>query len=70
MNTTDPAEAQARARQVLANGGWDSDEPEETKPVTRDQYLRDPDVLAKFDQALADGVVVTLQSWDMGAPED
>ena len=68
--TMDAAEAEERAREALAEHGWDSDELEDGRVVTREDYEDDPDTMEKFDQAMIDGVVITLHSWDVGAPDE
>ena len=70
VNTADASEAEARARDLLADTGWDSEELEDSKVVSREEYEQDPEMLAKFDQALSDGVVITLHAWDVGAPDE
>ena len=70
VNGDDLRDAEARAREFLALAGWDTEELEEFQVVTRDEYENDPDNLAKFDQALIDGLVVTLHQWDVGAPDE
>jgi hypothetical protein len=70
VNTDDAEEAEASARSLLADGGWDTEELEDAKPVVREDLLGNADALEKFDQALVDGVVVTINSWNVGAPEE
>ena len=64
------AEAERQVRQALDAGGWDTEAVEELRVVTREQYAEDPDTLAKFDQALADGLMMTLHTWPVGAADE
>jgi len=68
--TDDPAAAECRARSLLEDIGWDVTGAEESYPVTRDQYAEGSVALERFDQASVDGVVVTLHTWPIGAPDD
>jgi hypothetical protein len=70
VNSDDVAEAETRSRELIAEHGWDSEEIEEAKPVRREEYHDNLDSLAKFDQALVDGAVITLHVWDVGAPDE
>ena len=70
VKTTDLVEAEMRARAFLADAGWDTELLEESKLVSREDLAGNVDALEKFDQALIDGVVVTLHSWDVGAPDE
>ena len=62
--------AEAAARAFLEASGWDAEEVEEAYSVNRERYLEQERSLSLFDQALTDGVVVTLHTWPVGAPED
>ena len=68
--TDDSVVAESQARSLLEDTGWDVTEVEEAYPVKRDRYLTDPVTLGRFDQASVDGVVVTLHTWPVGAPDD
>jgi len=68
--TDSPAVAEERARATLADAGWDTEELEELRPVTRDDFVQSPDSLERFDQAIMDGIVITLHTWPVGAPDE
>jgi hypothetical protein len=68
--TDDSIVAESRSRSLLEDIGWDVTEVEEAYSVTRDRYVADPVSLGRFDQASVDGVVITLHSWPLGAPDD
>ena|SRR5687768_14396837 len=70
VSTDDPEEAEAEARALLETIGWDTDELEEVKAVSRDQYEGDAAALEHFDQAIIDGIVITLHMWPVGAPDE
>ena len=67
--TTDPAVAEQEARSLLEDSGWRvrGGPPDECYLVTRDRYESDPNKLARFDRAAAEGVLVTLHTWPVGA---
>ena len=68
--TDSPVVAEQQARATLADAGWDTEELEELRPVTRDDFMHSPVSLDRFDQALTDGIVVTLHKWPVGAPDE
>ena len=68
--TEDPAAAESQACSLLDDLGWDVTEVEEVYPVTRDRYAEDSESLERFDRARVDGIVVTLHTWPVGAPDD
>ena len=68
VSTDDPSEAEAEARALLETIGWDTDELEEVRAVIRDDYEGDATALERFDQAILDGIVITLHRWPVGAP--
>jgi hypothetical protein len=61
--TDDAVFAEREARAVLADAGWDVLGVDEHYPVDRARYVGNADLLALFDQALADGVAITLNTW-------
>jgi hypothetical protein len=63
VNTDDPAFAEREARSVLADAGWKALGVDEGYPVERERYLANAESLARYDQALADGVCVNLNTW-------
>jgi hypothetical protein len=63
VNTDDPEEAEREARSVLADAGWVARGVDEHYPVERDRYLASPESLGRFDQAVADGVCINLNTW-------
>ncbi|MHB1299046.1 MAG: hypothetical protein ACYC0B_11010 [Gemmatimonadaceae bacterium] len=65
-----PEDAEALARESLLKAGWDTEQLEEIRRVSRDMYIELPDMLEKYDQAIIDGVVVTLHTVPVGAPEE
>ena len=67
--TDDATVAESNARGLLERLHWDAESPEESYPVDRSRYRGDPTSLARFDQALSDGVVVDLHTWPLGASE-
>ena len=71
VNAPDPETAELQARVLLGDIGWHSDEVDQPPQVVeRERYEGDPAGLARFDQALQDGVVITLNTWPVGAPDD
>ena len=70
-NAPDAETAELQARVLLSDIGWESDEVDQPpRVVERGEYAGDPTKLAKFDQALIDGVVITLNTWPVGAPDE
>lgn len=70
-NAPDAETAELQARVLLGDIGWDADEVDQApRFVERHQYDGEPTKLARFDQALQDGVVITLNTWPVGAPDD
>ena len=67
---SDAVVAESQVRAFLETIGWDTDVVEEVRAVERDEFLGKPDSLALFDQAVTDGVVITLHRWPVGAPEE
>ena len=61
--TDDPAVAEQEARSVLADAGWAARRVDEHYPVERERYLGNADSLRRFDQAVADGVCINLNTW-------
>ena len=61
--TDDPANAEREARSVLADAGWEAHTVDEQYPVERERYLGNAESLRCFDQAVVDGVCVTLNTW-------
>jgi hypothetical protein len=61
--TDDPEVAEREARSVLADAGWEPHAVDEHYPVDRERYLGNAETLARYDQALADGVCVALNTW-------
>ena len=66
----DPEEAEKAARAFLEDLGWDIETLAESYPVTRGQYPSQSESLERFDQAVIDGIVVTLHTWPVGAPDE
>ena len=70
-NAPDAETAELQARVLLSDIGWDSDEVDQApRFVEREEYAGDPTKLARFDQALTDGVVITLNMWPVEAPDE
>lgn len=65
--TADRIEAEQRARDLLEEAGWHAGPTEECYAVSRERYEGDERKLARFDQATADGVAITLHTWPVGA---
>lgn len=65
----DGATAEREARQLLEEHGWQVGDgpPDECYAVTRDRYAGDDARLARFDRAAAEGIVITLHTWPVGA---
>jgi hypothetical protein len=61
--TDDPAVAESEARSVLADAGWEARTVDEHHPVQRERYLGDAERLRCYDQALIDGVCISLNTW-------
>ena len=70
VDTDDATVAEERARVALAAAGWDAEELEALRPITRDEFMHSPVSLARFDQALTDGIAITLHRWPVGAPDE
>jgi len=66
-DTNDPDEAERRARSLLEEYGWRAGMADERYPVERTRYEGNSKSLARFDQAIADGVAITLHTWPVGA---
>jgi hypothetical protein len=61
--TDDPEVAEREAREVLADAGWATRAVDEHYPVDRERYLGNEDALRRFDQAIADGLCINLNTW-------
>ena len=61
--TDDAMEAEREARSVLADAGWDAKKVDDHYPVDRERYLDNADSLQRYDQAVADGVCINLNTW-------
>jgi hypothetical protein len=70
VDTHDPDEAERRSRLTLAEAGWDTEEVNELRRITRDEFVSAQISLDRFDQALTDGIVVSLHTWPVGAPDE
>jgi hypothetical protein len=70
VDTDDPEEAERRSRTTLAEAGWDTEDVEELRPITREDFMHAQVSLDRFDQALTDGIVVSLHTWPVGAPDE
>ncbi len=70
VDAHDAVVAESRARSLLDEVGWDTEEVEESYAVQRQQYESDPKTLSLYDQALQDGVVASLHSWPVGGDEE
>lgn len=70
VDSLDAVVAESRARSLLEELGWDTEDVDESYPVERAQYESDSQKLALYDQALQDGVVITLHTWPVGGDDD
>lgn len=71
VNVPLPAEADAEARGILAESGWEVEEAiEEPRKVGRGDYGGDPAKLDLFDEAEREGIAITLHTWEVGAAEE
>jgi hypothetical protein len=70
VDTDDPHVAERRVRKLLDESGWDTEALEEARLVTREEYEGAPDSLKYFDQAVRDGIVVSMHTWPVGAPDE
>jgi hypothetical protein len=70
VDTDDAGEAERRSRATLAEAGWDTEEVEELRAITRDDFIHAAVSLQRFDQALTDGIAVSLHTWPVGAPDE
>ena len=66
VNDPDPAEAESRARERLEQAGWDIEKLEESYPATKDAFAGNQ----YFEQARTDGIVLLINTWPVGAPEE
>jgi hypothetical protein len=66
-----PVEAERSARDVLNESGWDTEALEEAaRWIDRAEIEGNAQSLERFDQASVDGIVVTLNRWPVGAPDE
>jgi hypothetical protein len=64
----DAAEAEARA--LIEDHGWDADETDTADWLDDDHYGPGQSAKQYFDQAKIDGIVAVFHRWDVGAPDE
>jgi hypothetical protein len=64
------AAAEAAARDFIDGQLWDIEKLEDAYSVQFDAFDADDPGRARFEQALADGLVATFHEWPVGAPDD
>ena len=66
----DMHEAELDARQHIHESGWIVGERTETSVIERADVEDDPDSLAYFDEARADGACFVFHTWPLGSDDD
>ena len=70
VNEPTPELAESAARSAADAHGWDVVALDEIRLVSRNEYIADPERLARFDQASADGLALTFHTWPVGRDEE
>jgi hypothetical protein len=63
-------EAEAEARAMIENHGWDGDELDTVEWVEDSDYPEGSPSRDYFEQAKIDGIVVVFNWWPVGAPDE
>jgi hypothetical protein len=62
--------ADSTARELLANQGWEIEEPDEHLLVTDETCPPGAAGREYFEQARIDGLVLVLHTWPVGGPDE
>ena len=70
VNDPVEASAEAAARALIEEAGWDIDERDVAYPLADDHYTPDQSGFANMQQARTDGICAVFHTWDVGAPDE
>ena len=71
VDAASPAAAELSARTFLNESGWDIEDIDEgPRWIDRTELEGNAQSLERFGQACVDGIVVTLNTWPVGAPDE